>query len=139
MERIKMTLADRKVHAKTLREYAKKDLADSLEHWKDDREMQACARADAKDIREAARLLLNVGAAEALAHIQSLDTFVRDGIPNDVWDALQSNDDYKRYTEQDERDILCCRIRNLTHEKEAIEAKLKAANQQLMRLDACAH
>ena len=136
MERHKLTHAERQVLAKTMSTYAKEHLKEGLEIWKGEPDMIAMTRGDAKDYRTIARFLRTSSAERALEKAQSLDTAAREYIPDEVWNALQSNDEYTRYTEQDERDLLVMRIRNLTDDKGAIEAKLKAATDHLNRLNA---
>lgn len=136
MERHKMTYAERQVHAKTMSAYAKEHLADGLETWKGEDDMIAMVRGDAKDYRTIARFLRTSSAERAFEKCRDLDTAARECIPESVWYALEADEEYREYTEEDEREILVYRIRNLTDEKGAIEAKLKAATQHLARLDA---
>lgn len=123
--------------ARKLRAYAKESLADGLEAWKDDPDMIPGVRADARDVREAARLLRTDGAKAAWEYIGMLDTFVREGIPQDIWDAL-ANDAESRRTGTDDTianiDWLSYRHRKLSEEREVLDLKIKAIETELDRL-----
>jgi len=136
MERIKMTHAERLRLAKVMTAYAKEHLADGLECWKGEADMIDMTRGDCKDYREIGRLLRTKGAAPAFKLARSLDTSARECVPDEVWDAMQADEDFHEETEETERDIVVYRIRNYETEIEALQIKLKSANQHLARLDA---
>jgi len=75
--------------AKEIREAAKEVREKTKTVWKGEPDMQAMVIADAKDMREVAKLL---GAGNALAAANKaggMDTAARDNIPDDAWIFMQ--------------------------------------------------
>ena len=136
MERIKMTYAERQRLAKVMSAYAKEHLADGLECWKGEADMIAMTRADCKDYREIGRLLRTESCEAAFKLARSLDTSARECVPEEVWYAMEADEDFHNETEETEREIVEYRIRNLETRIEADQIKLKSAKQHLARLDA---
>jgi hypothetical protein len=74
--------------AKEIRDAAKERRAE-VSTWKGEPEMQEMVIADAKDMRQVAKLL---GAGNALAAANKaggMDTAARDNIPEDAWNFMQ--------------------------------------------------
>lgn len=77
--------------AKIMREFAQEHLADGLSYWKGEVEMINMVRGDAKDLRAIAKLLRENKIDEAWTKSCSLDTAVREYIPDVVWDAMRKH------------------------------------------------
>jgi hypothetical protein len=136
MERIKMTYAERLRLAKVMTAYAKEHLAEGLETWKGEDDMIEMTRADCKDYREIGRLLREVGAEAAFELARSLDTAAREYIPDEVWSAMEADEEYREYTEEDEREVVVYRIGRYRDEIAALQVKLREAQNHLRRIDA---
>jgi hypothetical protein len=98
--------------------------------------MIAMTRADCKDYREIRRLLRTESCEGAFKLARSLDTSARECVPEEVWYAMEADEDFHEETEETEREIVEYRIRNLETRIEADQIKLKSAKQHLARLDA---
>lgn len=76
--------------AKELRDVAKEYLAQGLSSFKGEADMIAMFRNDAKDLREVASLIRRQDLKKAWIKAYRLDTAVREIIPDNIWDAIET-------------------------------------------------
>ena len=79
--------------AREIRKAAESYLSKSLDIFKGDDELIKVCRADAKDLRNVAKLLRAGRMDEACRMADGLDTLVRDVIPQNAWDMLHGHEE----------------------------------------------
>jgi len=127
-----MTIKARNGYAKIINAFAKEHLADGLDHWKGQPDMIAMTRGDAKDYRMIGSLLRTKGAKEALELARSLDTAARDCVPDQVWDAMERDEDEEALTRQEWKDeVTTQHIEALERDKASIDRRLEEARKSL--------
>ncbi len=127
-----MSIKARNGYAKIMTAFTKRFLAEGLEAWKGEEDMIACTRGDAKDYRTISKLLRTKGAKETLKFARNLDTLARDHIPDQIWDAMERDEDAEAQTRQEWNDDITKRhIIALEDQRDCINRQIETAKNRL--------